>query len=110
MSEPNTQILRKGNVKNMAKINVNGLTEKGIVKTQVRESIAKRETNAFDMNSLKNYDRVENKNVFVKEYETENGSIYATWTLTISNKHPLELAPKKRTNKKVEKETYEIEG
>lgn len=94
----------------MAKINVKGLTEKGVVKTQIREAIAQKESNAFDTNSLKDYDRVENKNVFTKEYETENGTIYATWTLTISNKHPLQLAPKKKATKKIENETFEIEG
>lgn len=92
----------------MAKINVNGLTEKGIVRTAIREAIAQKETNSLATNTLKDYDKVENKNVFVKEYQTANGSVYATWTLTISNKHPLELAPKKSTHKKVEKETFEI--
>lgn len=100
----------KGKVKNMAKINVNGLTEKGIVKTAIREEIAKKETIALELNEQKGFDKIENKNIFVKEYKTNNGSVYATWTLTISNKHPLELAPKKRSAKKVEKETFEIEG
>lgn len=94
----------------MARINVKGLTEKGVVRTQIREAIAQKESNAFNTNSLKGYDRVENKNVFTKEYETENGTIYATWTLTVSTKHPLDLAPKKKTTKKVENETFEIEG
>lgn len=92
----------------MARINVKGLTDKGVVKTTIREAIAQKEVMALDTNALKGYSKVENKNVFTKEYETENGSIYATWTLTISNKHPLDLAPKKSTHKKVEKETFEI--
>lgn len=91
----------------MAKINGKALTEKGVVKAQVRNGIVEREMKALASNDLKGYDRVENKNVMVKEYVSENGVVYATLTLTVSNKHPLDLAPK-TTKKKVEKETFEI--
>lgn len=93
----------------MARINGNALTDKGVVKTQVRNGVAEKETKAFLNNNLKEYEKVQDKNIFVKEYESTNGTVYATWTLTVSNKHPQELAPKKKATKKVETETFEIE-
>lgn len=93
----------------MAKISCKALTEKGVVKTQVRKDLVERETKAFNLNELKGYDRVENKGIFVKEYASENGSVYATWTLTISQNDPTVEKPK-ATKKKTssENESFEI--
>ena len=94
----------------MAKINGKALTEKGVVKTAVRNGIAERETQAFGVNNLKEYSKVEDKNIYVKSFTDADGKqVYATWTLTVSTKHPLELAPKKSTKKSKDPETFVIE-
>ena len=76
----------------MAKITINSMTEKGMLKTSVRNAIVGAEMEDFKAGSLRNYLNTEKKSVMYKEYtDAEGRSIYATFTLTVSYKHPSEL-------------------
>lgn len=89
------------------KINGNALTEKGIVKTKVRELVVGNETQ--DIVAC-GYEKVDNKSVYVKEYTDGTGhTFYATIELKVSATHPSQLTPKKSSKKKATNtETFEI--
>lgn len=90
----------------MAKLNGIMLTEKGALKPVVRGSIAEREVANFD---LAGYEKVENKNVFTKEYvDKEGNTCYATYTLTVSVNDPRIEKPKATKKVSKETETFEI--
>lgn len=95
----------------MAKIKGQALTENGVVKTQVRQAIATSEITKIESAIANNgYEKLEGKNVLVKEYASENGSVYVALTMTISEKDPLTKAPKKKSSKKQNNDTFVIEG
>lgn len=90
----------------MAKLNGIMLTEKGALKPVVRGGIAEREVKNFD---LAGYEKVENKNVFTKEYvDKEGNTCYATYTLTVSVNDPRIEKPKATKKATKETETFEI--
>lgn len=82
----------------MIKINGNALTDKGVVKTKARELVVGNETKDIVKCG---YERVDDKNLYVKEYQDEAGhAFYATIELRVSTTHPSNLAPKKSSKKK----------
>ena len=86
----------------MAQIKGIALTEKGVVKTAVRNGIV--ESQALKIESM-GFERVENKNVFYKEYvDSKKNVVYATITLSVGTSNPA-IAKSKAT--KVE--TFSIE-
>lgn len=91
----------------MKKINGNILTEKGMVKTEVRKGIVESEEKAI-LNL--GFEKVDNKAIYTREYVDNNGKIaYATLELRVSNTNPRDLAPKTRKKSSTkEKETFEI--
>lgn len=90
------------------KINGNVLTEKGVVKTKVRETIVNAESKRIE--SL-GFERVDNKNLYVSDYvDSQGNEVYAVLELRVSTIHPTNLAPKKSHKKSSSgtKETFEI--
>lgn len=95
----------------MAKIKGQALTENGVVKTQVRQAIATNEISKVECAIANNgYEKLEGKNVLVKEYASDNGSVYVALTMTISEKNPIDKAPKKKSSKKTKNDNFSIEG
>ncbi len=85
----------------MAKVKINSMTEKGMLKAQVREVIANKELEAFKDNNLVDYEKTEKGASMFKEYiDSEGRVIYATFTLTVSYKNPNEKTPKAKKSKK----------
>lgn len=91
----------------MAQIKGIALTEKGIVKTAVRNGIVESQT--LKIESI-GFERVENKNIFYKEYVDNKGNvIYATITLTVGTSNPTIEKPKATKSKSKKVETFSIE-
>lgn len=91
----------------MAKIKGIALTEKNVVKTAVRNGII--EMHAPKIESM-SFERVENKNVFYKEYVDSKGNVvYATITLTVGTSNPTIEKPKAIKSKSKKVETFSIE-
>ena len=91
----------------MAQIKGIALTEKGVVKTGVRNGIV--ESQAPKIESI-NFERVENKNIFYKEYVDSKGNvIYATITLTIGTSNPMYAKRKITKNESNKLEAFLIE-
>lgn len=91
----------------MAQIKGIALTEKGVVKTGVRNGIV--ESQALKIESM-GFERVENKNIFYKEYvDNKENVVYATITLTIGTSNPTIEKPKAIKSKSKKVETFSIE-
>ena len=91
----------------MAQIKGIALTEKGVVKTAVRNGII--ENQASKIESMK-FERVEDKNIFYKEYADSKGNVlYATITLTVGTSNPTIKKPKATKSKSKKVETFSIE-
>ena len=91
----------------MAQIKGIALTEKGVVKTAVRNGII--ESQAPKIESM-HFERVENKNIFYKEYVDNKGNVvYATITLTVGTSNPTIEKQKATKNKSKKVETFSIE-
>lgn len=91
----------------MAQIKGIALTEKGVVKTAVRNGVV--ESQALKIESM-GFERVENKNIFYKEYVDNKGNvIYATITLTVGTSNPAIEKPKATKSKSKKVETFSIE-
>ena len=91
----------------MAQIKGIALTEKGVVKTAVRNGIIESQTPKIE--SI-NFERVENKNIFYKEYVDNKGNIiYVTITLTVGTSNPTIEKPKTTKSKSKKVETFSIE-
>ena len=73
------------------------LTEKGVLKNAVRSAIKERDNAELEsvLNDL-GYEYVENKNAYVQTRVDQNGNeVYTVLTMTISTKHPSDLAERK---------------
>ena len=91
----------------MAQIKGIALTEKGVVKTAVRNGII--EMHAPKIESM-SFERVENKNIFYKEYVDSKGNVvYATITLTVGTSNPTIEKSKATKSKSKKVETFSIE-
>lgn len=93
----------------MAKVKINSMTEKGMLKAQVREVIANKELEAFKDNNLVDYEKTEKGASMFKEYvDSEGRVIYATFTLTVSYKNPNEKTPKTKAKKSDGEDTFAL--
>ena len=91
----------------MAQIKGIALTEKDVVKTAVRNGII--EKHAPKIESM-NFERVENKNIFYKEYVDSKGNVvYATITLTVGTCNPTVERVRATNSKSKKVETFSIE-
>lgn len=87
------------------------LTEKGVLKAQVRNAI-KDIDNAELENVLTDlgYDYVADKNAYVQTRVDSNGTeVYTVLTMTVTTKHPTDLAERKAKPKAKATESVEIE-
>lgn len=94
----------------MKHINGIALTEKGVLKTAVRNAIKSKDNAELEpvLTEL-GYTYVEDKNAYVLEREDNNGNlVYTVLTMTISTKHPSDLAERKPKAKKPS-ESQEVE-
>lgn len=90
----------------MARINGIMLTDKGALSGVVRKAIAEKEASNFNVND---YEKVENKNIFTKEYVDNKGNkCYATYTLTVSVNDPRIEKPKATKEKVATPNEFEI--
>ena len=86
----------------MAKVKINSMTEKGVLKQAVRDVIVAKELDSFKNNNLSDYEKAESGATMYKEYEDINGKkIYAKFTLTVSYLSPDE--EKSKSSKKSSK-------
>lgn len=97
----------------MAKISeMNVLTEKGVLKNNVRASVKAHDSEkvADTLNTL-GFEYVADKNAYVKTRVDMNGvEIYTVLTMTVTTKHPNDLAERKPKAKKAsEPSAIEIE-
>lgn len=97
----------------MAKISeMNVLTEKGVLKNNVRASVKEHDSKkvADTLNTL-GFEYVADKNAYVKTRVDMNGvEIYTVLTMTVTTKHPSDLAERKPKAKKAsEPSAIEIE-
>lgn len=97
----------------MAKISeMNVLTEKGVLKNNVRASVKAHDSEkvADTLNTL-GFEYVADKNAYVKTRVDMNGvEIYTVLTMTVTTKHPSDLAERKPKAKKAsEPSAIEIE-
>lgn len=88
------------------------LTDKGVLKTAVRNAIKTKDMDeALTALSALGYEYVEEKNAFVQAREDIKGNlVYTVLTMTVSTKHPSELAERKpRAKKNSSPDTFEVE-
>ena len=87
------------------------LTEKGVLKAQVRNAIKDKEiTHLTPALAEMGYEYVESKNCYVQTRVDSNGTeVYSVLTLTISTKHPTNLAERKAKPKASATEDIEVE-
>lgn len=95
----------------MKKINGIALTEKGVLKNAVRTAIKEKDTAVLvDALTDLGFEYVEDKNAFALTRVDENGSnVYTVLTMTISTKHPSDLAERKSKPKASTEKDIEIE-
>lgn len=95
----------------MKKINGIALTEKGVLKNAVRTAIKEKDTAVLvDALADLGFEYVEDKNAFALTRVDENGSnVYTVLTMTISTKHPSDLAERKSKPKAFTEKDIEIE-
>lgn len=96
----------------MKHINGIALTEKGVLKTAVRNAIKSKDNAELEpvLNEL-GFEYVEDKNAYVMAREDQNGNlVYTVLTMTISTKHPSDLAERKpKAKKQTESQEVEVE-
>ena len=94
----------------MKHINGIALTEKGVLKTAVRNAIKSKDNAELEMVLVElGYTYVEDKNAYVLTREDNNGNaVHTVLTMTISTKHPSDLAERKPKAKKPN-ESQEVE-
>lgn len=87
------------------------LTEKNVLKAQVRNSI--KEIDNAHLNPVLadlGYEYVADKNAYVQTRVDQNGTeVYTVLTMTVSTKHPSELAERKPRAKAKATEEVEVE-
>lgn len=89
------------------KINVNALTEKGVLKPLVRKQIA--EYVGSHRGIFANATKIEGKNTYVQEITDANGNIiYIAFDVVVTEKNPANRSAK-TSRKKVEVEAIEFE-
>lgn len=95
----------------MKTINGVALTDKGVIKNAVRNTIkAKDNAELFSPMSNLGYEYVEDKNAYVLTRVDNNGNeVYTVLTMTITTKHPSDLAERKSKPKAKTTEEIEIE-
>lgn len=95
----------------MKKINGNALTEKGVLKAQVRNAIKEKDTAELESVLAELcYYYVADKNAYVQTRVDENGvNVYTVLTMTVSTKHPSNLAERKAKPKAKATEEVEVE-
>lgn len=96
----------------MKHINGIALTEKGVLKTAVRNAIKSKDSAELENVLLElGYTYVENKNAYVLTREdNEDNAVYTVLTMTITTKHPSELAERKpKAKKSTESQEVEVE-
>lgn len=96
----------------MKKINGIALTEKGVLKTAVRNAIKSKDNAELEMVLAElGYTYVEDKNAYVVTREDNNGNlVHTVLTMTISTKHPSDLAERKpKAKKPTESQEVEVE-
>ena len=95
----------------MKRINGIALTEKGVLKAQVRNAIKDKEVGYLTPNlEDMGYEYVESKNCYVQTRVDQNGTeVYTVLTMTVSTKHPLNLAERKAKPKASATEDIEVE-
>jgi hypothetical protein len=96
----------------MKHINGIALTEKGVLKTAVRNAIKSKDNAELEPVLTEiGFDYVEDKNAYVLAREDNNGNaVYTVLTMTISTKHPSELAERKpKAKKPTESQEVEVE-
>lgn len=96
----------------MKHINGIALTEKGVLKTAVRNAIKSKDNAELEPVLTEiGFDYVEDKNAYVLVREDNNGNaVYTVLTMTISTKHPSELAERKpKAKKPTENQEVEVE-
>ena len=95
----------------MKKINGIAITEKGVLKNAVRTSIKAKDT-AILVDALADlgFEFVEDKNAYVLTRVDNNETpVYTILTMTISTKHPSDLAERKSKPKASKEEDITIE-
>lgn len=96
----------------MKTIKGNALTEKNVLKTAVRNAIKAKDTAELEtvMSDL-GYDYVAEKNAYVQTREDAHGNqVHTVLTMTISTKHPSDLAERKpKAKKSADTDTVEVE-
>lgn len=96
----------------MKKINGIALTEKNVLKTAVRNAIKSKDNTELNpaLTEL-GYEFVEDKNAYVLTREDQNGNlVHTVLTMTISTKHPSDLAERKpKAKKSTENQEVEVE-
>lgn len=95
----------------MKKINGIALTEKGVLKNAVRTAIKDKDTAVLEgVLAELGFEYVADKNAFVLTRVDEKGSnVYTVLTMTVSTKHPNELAERKSKPKASTEKDIEIE-
>lgn len=96
----------------MKKINGIALTEKGVLKTAVRNAIKSKDNADLEPVLTEiGFDYVEDKNAYVMTREDQNGNlVHTVLTMTISTKHPSDLAERKpKAKKPTESQEVEVE-
>lgn len=95
----------------MKRINGNALTEKSVLKAQVRNVIKEKDTAELEpVLADLGYDYVADKNAYVQTRVDENGvEVYTVLTMTVSTKHPSNLAERKAKPKAKATEEVEVE-
>jgi hypothetical protein len=96
----------------MKHINGIALTEKGVLKTAVRNAIKSKDNAELEPVLTEiGFDYVEDKNAYVLAREDNNGNaVYTVLTMTISTKHPSDLAERKpKAKKPTESQEVEVE-
>lgn len=94
----------------MKQIKGNALTEKGVLKAQVRDTIKTIDSKELSSNLEDlGYEYIPNKNAYVlTRVDTNGNNVYTILSMTVSTKHPTELAEKK-SKPKAKAEVVEIE-
>ena len=88
------------------------LTEKNVLKTAVRNAIKSKDNTELEpvLTEL-GYEFVEDKNAYVLTREDQNGNlVHTVLTMTITTKHPSDLAERKpKAKKSTESQEVEVE-